>query len=231
MAPFRELYWNIPAHWLIYPAFLPFAALFLYGASRVARLVRIGQPDSAVPPVGRQLRLLLDQTVLQRRLLAERFAGSLHAAISWGFGILFVATCLVAAQEYLGVPTLRGGFYLVFMSLIVDLFGVAATAGVGVALARRYLARPARLWQPRDREGYALFLWLLLGCSKEPASTIIIPVAPPVTDTTPSQYGTPFGNVPDRQDAVIYQVNMRAFSQQGNFQGVIARLDSIKALG
>ncbi|MCX6304076.1 MAG: alpha-amylase family glycosyl hydrolase [Bacteroidetes bacterium] len=76
-----------------------------------------------------------------------------------------------------------------------------------------------------------LFLCIMLACSKEPASTVITPVIPPVTDTTPSQYGTPFGNVPDRQDAVIYQVNMRAFSQQANFQGVIARLDSIKALG
>lgn len=45
------------------------------------------------------------------------------------------------------------------------------------------------------------------------------------------QYGTPFNGVVDRQDATIYQVNMRPFSNQGNFQGVIARLDSIKALG
>lgn len=70
-----------------------------------------------------------------------------------------------------------------------------------------------------------------MACSKEPSSIVISPVAPPVTDTTPSQYGTPFSSVPDREDAVIYQVNMRAFSQQSNFQGVIARLDSIKALG
>jgi glycosidase len=76
-----------------------------------------------------------------------------------------------------------------------------------------------------------LFIWLLLACTKEPAPAVIIPVTPPVTDTTPSQYGTPFGNVPDREDAVIYQVNMRAFSLQANFKGVIARLDSIKALG
>lgn len=47
----------------------------------------------------------------------------------------------------------------------------------------------------------------------------------------PGQYGTPFSNVPDRQDAVIYQVNMRAFSDAGNFQGVTNRLDNIKALG
>ncbi|MEI6553215.1 MAG: alpha-amylase family glycosyl hydrolase, partial [bacterium] len=46
-----------------------------------------------------------------------------------------------------------------------------------------------------------------------------------------SQYGTPFAHVPDRQDATIYQVNMRVFSQQGNFQGVINRLDSLKNLG
>jgi glycosidase len=75
-----------------------------------------------------------------------------------------------------------------------------------------------------------LFVSILLACSKE-TDTVNTPVTPPVTDTIPAQYGTPFGNVPDRQDAVIYQVNMRAFSQQANFAGVIARLDSIKALG
>jgi glycosidase len=45
------------------------------------------------------------------------------------------------------------------------------------------------------------------------------------------QYGTPFSKVPDRRDVTLYQVNMRVFSKQGNFKGVIERLDSIKALG
>jgi glycosidase len=45
------------------------------------------------------------------------------------------------------------------------------------------------------------------------------------------QYGTPFPNVPDRQDVTMYQVNIRAFSTQSGLQGVTARLDSIKALG
>lgn len=45
------------------------------------------------------------------------------------------------------------------------------------------------------------------------------------------QYGTPFSEVPDPRDAVIYQVNTRAFSATHNFQGVTARLDSIKNLG
>ena len=51
------------------------------------------------------------------------------------------------------------------------------------------------------------------------------------TPPDPVQYGKPFGVVPNAPDAVIYQVNMRGFSQAGNFAGVLARLDSIKALG
>ncbi|WP_069659902.1 alpha-amylase family glycosyl hydrolase [Arcticibacter eurypsychrophilus] len=45
------------------------------------------------------------------------------------------------------------------------------------------------------------------------------------------QYGKPFQKVPDRRDVTLYQVNMRTFSKEGSFKGVIARLDSIKALG
>ena len=71
---------------------------------------------------------------------------------------------------------------------------------------------------------------LLAGCSKEiPAAPA--PIIPPVAGTPTPQYGTPFTGVPNREDAVIYQVNMRAFSQTGNFAGVTARLDSIKAVG
>jgi len=47
----------------------------------------------------------------------------------------------------------------------------------------------------------------------------------------PPQHGRPYKDVPDRRDVAMYQVNMRSFSKDGNFRGVIARLDSIKALG
>jgi uncharacterized protein YjdB/glycosidase len=47
----------------------------------------------------------------------------------------------------------------------------------------------------------------------------------------PPQYGTPFGDVPDPRDVNMYQVHLRPFSQAGNFAGVTARLDAIKALG
>jgi glycosidase len=70
-----------------------------------------------------------------------------------------------------------------------------------------------------------------MGCSKH--ST---PTPPPVkTDTTttykdPAQYGTPYTGVPATSDMVIYEINMQTYTP-ANFQGVMARLDSIKALG
>jgi glycosidase len=47
----------------------------------------------------------------------------------------------------------------------------------------------------------------------------------------PVAYGTPFTGVPVEKDIIMYEVNMRSFSKTSNFQGVISRLDSIKALG
>jgi Fe-S oxidoreductase/nitrate reductase gamma subunit len=162
MIPSREIYWNIPAHIWLYPLFVPFCIAFLYGCYGLVKAVRIGQPEQNIPPLGRQVRGLLEQVVLQRRLLGQPLAGSLHAAMSWGFGILFVATCMVAVQDYFGIPTLSGVFYQYFMSLTVDVFGLAAVVGVVVALVRRYGAKPPRLWQPREAEGYGLFLALFL---------------------------------------------------------------------
>ena len=74
----------------------------------------------------------------------------------------------------------------------------------------------------------ALTAGTLAGCRPDEPQA---PTDPIVTTVTPPQYGTPFAGVPNREDAVIYQVNMRAFSQGGNFAGVTARLDSIKAIG
>ncbi len=51
------------------------------------------------------------------------------------------------------------------------------------------------------------------------------------TDPAYAQYGTPFAGVPATTDAAIYQVNLRAFSQNHDFKSITAKLDNIKALG
>ncbi len=77
---------------------------------------------------------------------------------------------------------------------------------------------------------FIIFTWAIFSCTKSPSIGPAV-TPPPVIESDPTQYGVPFNGVPDRQDAIIYQVNMRAFSTTGNFSGVIARLDSIKSLG
>lgn len=75
----------------------------------------------------------------------------------------------------------------------------------------------------------SLFLYLLvflIGCKDDDD-----PIVPQPTDGDPEEFAAPFTGVPDTKDMVFYEVNMRAFSQVGDFKGVQARLDSIKALG
>ena len=67
-----------------------------------------------------------------------------------------------------------------------------------------------------------LFSLAMLSCSNSDDSR---------TNSPYQQYGSPFANMPKKEDAIIYQVNIRSFSQEGNLNGVRARLSEIKALG
>ena len=75
---------------------------------------------------------------------------------------------------------------------------------------------------------FIMMMLALFGCSKSKPVTPV--VTPPATYKDPAQYGTPFANVPATKDIVMYEINEKTFTP-ANFQGVDARLDSIKALG
>jgi glycosidase len=75
-----------------------------------------------------------------------------------------------------------------------------------------------------------LFFFVLLAfatCRK----TEETPVIPDPQPKPYEQYGKPFRDIPKIQDVILYEVNLRAFSPAGNLQGVISRLENIKALG
>lgn len=71
---------------------------------------------------------------------------------------------------------------------------------------------------------YIFFLMLGLACNKteEP---------PDNNNTGYSQYGTPFLAIPPTDSIVMYEINLRAFSQTGDLEGIISRLDELKSLG
>ncbi|MFQ5881557.1 MAG: heterodisulfide reductase-related iron-sulfur binding cluster [Candidatus Methylomirabilales bacterium] len=157
--PLREIYWNIPGHLFLYVLFLPFLGIFLYGCYRLWGALLLGKGGMRLGLLKERLKVLTEQALFQRRIAREGYAGLMHLALSWGFLVLFIATTLVAFQDYFGLPVLQGPFYLYFMSFTVDLFGLAALLGTLMAVARRFLLRPARLVEPRGFDGFG---WLLL---------------------------------------------------------------------
>jgi len=64
---------------------------------------------------------------------------------------------------------------------------------------------------------------LLLFCSACKEEQHLIPIQP--------DNPIPWTQHPDLDDIVMYEVNLRAFSSDGSINGLIARLDSVKALG
>lgn len=145
MTPTREIYWNITGIGWMYALLIPALAVFAYGIYRRYRLWRLGRPEDRLAPVAERLRSLLVYAFGQARLLNRLYAGLFHSLLFFGFVVLFLATVVVMIHEDIGLRIMQGNFYLFFQSLAVDLFGLLATLGVGMALYHRYLVRPERL--------------------------------------------------------------------------------------
>ena len=141
----RVVLWNIHYVWIMYALLVPTAAICGYGFYRRIRLWRRGASenrfDQPLVRVGRVLRY----AVLQLRTWRKAYPGSFHAMIFWGFVVLFIATVVVMIDYDFGIPIMKGRFYLYFQSLFVDICGMLAIAGICLAAARRWIARPKQL--------------------------------------------------------------------------------------
>ena len=98
----RPAYWNIAGHELM------FACLRGHGGGVRLGLL-YGRTGAGRVPLARswpadpwsRLRLVAAETIAQRRLLRERWAGLAHLALSWGFVLLFIGTLVVGAGRRL----------------------------------------------------------------------------------------------------------------------------------
>jgi Fe-S oxidoreductase/nitrate reductase gamma subunit len=154
----RQVQWAVtPAMvWFLYVSMAVALGVFAYGIWRHVRIWRIGKPDPRAARPGRRLVRVLVHAVGHAGMLRERLPGITHALIVAGVGVLFAATVVVFVHHDLGIPVMRGAFYLYFQSLTVDLFGLLAMVGTGIAAWRRYLARPPHLDPPRRADALLL---------------------------------------------------------------------------
>ncbi len=147
----REIFWNVPFPWLMYVLLVPTVAIGGYGLYRRIRLWRTGGPAMRWDRPRQRLALVFRHAVGQARTLRRTtrpgfsFAGIFHLMIYTGFVVLTMATTVVMLDHDFGTRIMRGGFYLFFQSLAVDLFGAFLLVGIGLAMIRRWRQKPSRL--------------------------------------------------------------------------------------
>lgn len=166
----RELFFNVggPHGFMRWGIYLFFAAALVYLGASVQRRLRLWRQGKAAGctdrPVAR-LAMVARYVLGQSKVVQERYAGLMHAALFYGFLTLFGVTLVIFVQEDLTAPLaglhfIHGTFYLVW-SLIADLGGVALLIGIGMAAYRRYGVRPERL-DNRPTDALALALLALI---------------------------------------------------------------------
>ncbi|MEN6414273.1 MAG: heterodisulfide reductase-related iron-sulfur binding cluster [Veillonellales bacterium] len=166
----RQIYWNIEGHFLLYLFLLIAVGFFAYGVYRRVKLWQMGQPENRWQNVWQGIQDVLLYGFFHKRIMKEKYPGSMHLFIFWGFVFLAFATAVVAVHTDLGVPIYQGGLYL-FVKCTANFFGLLAVCGILMAAWRRYVIRPRRLDnKPEDGITLALiFLILLTGFLLESA--------------------------------------------------------------
>ena len=146
----REVLWNIGHAWVMYALLLPTLAIAAYGIYARVRIWRRGQAENRWDRPLARIALVAKYALLQLRTWRKLYPGLMHAMIFWGFIVLTIATTVVMLDYDFGIHIMHGYFYLVFQSFITDVFGALAIVGLGMAAARRWVARPKELVYSRE---------------------------------------------------------------------------------
>ncbi|MBI4641670.1 MAG: (Fe-S)-binding protein [Candidatus Tectomicrobia bacterium] len=143
----REVFGNIPAGGLIYLFAVVMAVVLFYGLYKHYCFWRLGKPENRFDQIGERIHSFLVYGFGQRRVVQDRYSGLIHLLIFTGFITEMIGTTILAIQEYM-TPLLghfwKGYFYL-YYSLVLDIFGILGMLGIVMAAHRRYLAKPDKL--------------------------------------------------------------------------------------
>jgi len=161
----REIFWNIGnVRILIYLLGLVPILVLAYGLWKRIKLWRLGKKDNRYDRVLQRIKSTLNYAVLQIRTLEKAYPGTTHSLIFWGFVILFLGTLIIAFQEDVTLPFFSynffHGYFYLWYSLVLDLFGLLGIAGILFDLYRRIFLRPESL--DNKAEDFFVLYWFLL---------------------------------------------------------------------
>ncbi|HEY7649181.1 MAG TPA: (Fe-S)-binding protein [Methylomirabilota bacterium] len=165
--PFRDTFWNVPpwAQIALYVGGVLAIAIFARGVWQHVRLWRAGGPEHRFDRIPERLRLVGVHVLGQVRTLSQAYPGIMHATMFWGFLALFMGTVLATVDYDITLPLfgyklLKGSFYL-FYETVLDMFGLFFVVGLGLAVWRRFVVRPARVDPDARFAGVLALLFLI----------------------------------------------------------------------
>ncbi|TGE33269.1 heterodisulfide reductase-related iron-sulfur binding cluster [Desulfosporosinus sp. Sb-LF] len=144
----RQIYWNIHGKELMYLFALVAFLIFTLGCYKKIKSWEQGRPiryDNFV------LRLKMCFSVVIKHdteIFRGTFRRFMHLGVFYGFLILTLGTLVIAIQDHFGIPLFYGKKYLI-LSFLMDIFGLIAMIGIGMATYKRYIDKP-------DHDDYTL---------------------------------------------------------------------------
>ncbi|MFI5291532.1 MAG: (Fe-S)-binding protein [Candidatus Limnocylindrales bacterium] len=137
------------------------AVVFVLEMARHLRVFAVAQPSAVTDQPERRLDALIRYAIVQVRMFRDPGPGLMHAAIFWGFVVLTIGTInrvtFGIPEAIVSIPL--DGLLWDLLLLGSNLLALGVLFGIGWALARRLVTRPARLTLSRD----ALTILVLIG--------------------------------------------------------------------
>lgn len=164
----RQVFGNIPyaLEVVFYVGTATFIWLMIYLYSRRATSWEQGRSELRVGHLKKRINRFA-QGVSMKTLMRDPRAGIMHAAIYYGFLILFLGTVTLEIDHLLppSLKFLHGNFYLGY-SAVLDLAGLVYLGGLGLAIFGRYLFPTWRLRsKTKPEDALILAILVLVGVS------------------------------------------------------------------
>ena len=166
--PEHQEYWGIPHQWGS-PNILVYSVMFLAGAILVLRFFlrarlwwKVGRPEPRWNKLFTRLYNLIKYSIVQTRLLRQKYPGIMHVSLAWSFFVFFLGTALATINTHF-FHFLKGNVFS-FYKLTLDLFTVVFIVGAVLAIYRRYVTKPDRLtYGPQFTWTLVLLIIIVLG--------------------------------------------------------------------
>jgi len=163
--PERINYWGIPGEPNIYVYSIMFLAAFVLlfrFYHRASLWWKVGRPEMRWDKLPLRFRHLIQYTILQTKVLHQRYPGVMHVAIAWAYFIFFIGTALATIHDHF-FEFLIGNVLFIY-KFVLDVFTIIFLVGIGLAIYRRYIQKPKRLTlEPKFTWSLILITIIVLG--------------------------------------------------------------------